>query len=228
MENPPNQNSLIFNPPPPDCILYLPGLPGGGAVIQDRSSWGNHGSITGAVWKKLPGGLWCLDFDGVDDGVIITNRGSLDFGYDSFSLRLWLYLAGEYSDLIGRYQSAQAGRWGFSIRNTSTVRFYPDSGYVELASDNLAGKWQSLAFVIDTEDSAVYLYQQGKLRNSAAFTPQVFSSSIALTIGKYITQQWGCLRGRIALCSIHRRALSALEIQNAFNKEKHLFGAWQK
>jgi len=228
MESPPNQNSLIFNPPPPDCVLYMPGLPGGGAAIQDRSSWGNHGSITGASWKKLPGGLWCLDFDGVDDYVSIADGDSLDFGYDSFSIRLWLYLLDTNGDLIGKYYGGQPGRWGLSIKDTYTIRFYGAAGIAEVITDNLVDKWQSLVFVIDMKDNEIHIYQQGKLRNSIGFIPQTFNNDIDLTIGKFSSEQWGFLRSRIALCSIHKRALSALEIQNTFNKEKHLFGAWQK
>jgi len=228
MESPPNQNSLIFNPPPPDCVLHMPGLPGGGAVIQDRSSWGNHGSITGAGWIKLPGGLWCLGFDGVDDCVTIADSHCLDFGYDSFSIRLWLYLTGTDGDLIGKYHSTQPGRWGFSIKNASTIRLYTTNSFSELAVDSLANKWQSLAFIVDTEESKAHVYQQGELKDSAEFIPQTFSNSVDLTIGKYSSAQWGFLSCNVALCSIYKRALSALEMQNTFNREKHLFGAWQK
>ena len=66
-----NRSNLIFDPPPFDCVLYLSGLPGGGSSIHDRSPWGNHGSITGAVWKKLSNGLWHPGFDGSDDYISI-------------------------------------------------------------------------------------------------------------------------------------------------------------
>ena len=228
MQSPPKQNNLIFNSPPPDCVLCLSGLPGGGNAIHDRSSRGNHGAITGAAWEKLPGGLWCLDFDGVDDCVTVNDGGSLDFGEDSFSIRLWLCLEGEHGDIIGKYQSAQPGRWGLSAKSASTIRFYNAAGSVEVAVGDLSGRWQSLSFVIDTKSGSIYIYQQGKLRSSGVFSPNTTSNSISLTIGRFTSEQWGCLQGKIALCSIHRRALDALEIQNYFNSEKHFFGAWQK
>jgi len=55
------------------CGLDLPGLPGGGNKIYDRSPYGNISAITGATWKRLPSGLWYLDFDGTDDYVDCGN-----------------------------------------------------------------------------------------------------------------------------------------------------------
>ncbi len=34
--------------------------------VFDKSKYGNHGTITGAVWRQLPSGLWALSFDGDD------------------------------------------------------------------------------------------------------------------------------------------------------------------
>ena len=156
-----NQNNLIFDPPPFDCVLYLPGLPGGSSTIHDRSPWGNHGSITGAAWKRLSNGLWYLSFDGSDDYAAIADKDSLDFSSGSFTVKLWLYLVGAYGDLIGKYHSAQAGRWGFSIKNATTIRFYSVAGQTELTVGNLANSWQSLTFLFNREDDKVYVYQQG-------------------------------------------------------------------
>jgi len=223
-----NRNNLIFDPPSFDCVLYLPGLPGGGSSIHDRSPRGNHGSITGAVWKRLSNGLWHLSFDGSDDYVSVTDADSLDFGNESFTIRLWLYLKGAYGDLIGKYHTSQAGIWGFSIKDTATIRFYNDSGAQELTADNLANSWQCLVFVVNRRDDKVYLYQQGCLKSSFGFTPQTFSNGVNLTIGKYTSAQWGNICCDVALCSIHKRALSGLEIQNAFDREKNIFGVWHK
>ncbi len=220
--------SLIFDPPPSDCVLYLTGLPGGNGKIHDRSPWGNHGGITGAIWKKLSNGLWHLGFDGSDDYVSVPDAFSLDFGNKSFTVRLWFYLKGACGDLIGKYQSYQTGNWGFSIKDAAAIRFYNDSGSPEMAADNLADGWQCLTFIVNREDNRVYLYQQSCLKDSVSFTPQTFSNSVNLTIGKYSSAQWGSLFCDIALCSIHKRALSGLEIQNAFDREKNLFGVWNK
>lgn len=223
-----NRSNLIFDPPSFDCVVHLPGLPGGNSFIHNRSPWSNHGSITGAAWKRLSNGFWYLSFDGSDDYAAISDNDSLDFGNHSFTVKLWLYLKGASGDLIGKYHSSQAGRWGFSVKNTATIRFYNESGAPELTVDNLSNSWQCLTFIINRQDNKVYVYQQGCLKDSTSFTPQTFSNTVGLTIGKYASAQWGNIHCDIALCSIHKRALSGLEIQNTFDHEKNIFGVWHK
>jgi len=43
-----DREDLVFSPPELGCVHYLPGLPGGGSKIHDRSPCGNIGTITGA------------------------------------------------------------------------------------------------------------------------------------------------------------------------------------
>ena len=62
-----DMNKLLFGASEPDSVLSLPGLPGGGSKIYDRSSYGNNVTVMGATWKVLPSGLWHLYFDGTDD-----------------------------------------------------------------------------------------------------------------------------------------------------------------
>ena len=62
-----DKEELVLNPPELGCVLSLSRFPGGGSKIHDRSPYGNHGTITGATWVRLPSGLWCLSFDGSDD-----------------------------------------------------------------------------------------------------------------------------------------------------------------
>ena len=84
-----DRDILVFEPPEPGCVLYLPGLPGGGGKIYDKSSYGNHGTITGAAWKRLPTGLWCLSFDGSDDYVNCGNSESLSIP-DAITIKAWV------------------------------------------------------------------------------------------------------------------------------------------
>jgi len=61
-----NVNGYDYPPCPSGSVLYLPGLPGQGATIWDRSKSATHGTITGAIWRRSVGGLWYLHFDGDD------------------------------------------------------------------------------------------------------------------------------------------------------------------
>jgi len=67
------RDKLIFDPPGPDCVLYLPGLPGGGGYLFDRSHHNNICAITGAAWERTQGGLWTTRYDGTDDWLCIDS-----------------------------------------------------------------------------------------------------------------------------------------------------------
>ena len=67
-----------------DCVLYLPltrnlraGVNDDDTTVYDRSNFGNHGTIYGAVWQTLPSGKSALSFDGVDDYVEVADSPSL-------------------------------------------------------------------------------------------------------------------------------------------------------
>ena len=53
---------------PSDAVYYAPMLRGGDSTLQNYATV-DFAPISGAVWKRLPIGLWYLDFDGVDDRV---------------------------------------------------------------------------------------------------------------------------------------------------------------
>ena len=57
------------------CVLDLASPlydPTNRSKIYDRSGKNNHCTIYGAIWTRLPGGLWALIFDGNDDYILDT------------------------------------------------------------------------------------------------------------------------------------------------------------
>ncbi len=77
------------------CVLDLASPlygPSSRLSVYDRSGYGNHGTITGAVWTKLPSGLWVLRYDGIDDFLAIPNAlGALAGALPTFTLSMWVY-----------------------------------------------------------------------------------------------------------------------------------------
>ena len=218
---------LMFMSPALEIPLSLRGLPGGGSKIYDRSQYGNHGTITGATWEKLPSGLWYLSFDGSDDIVTVANANCLNFGDSSFTLLLWVQEAEAYGDLIGKLGGIQTGHWGFTFVNFTTIRFCNGETVTPITTlTNYENKWCHYGLVVNRADDNFYVYQQGEYVDKAAFTAQSFTNAAALTVGGCAFSLWGNLQGSVALCSLHKRVLSALEMKDNFNREKHLFGVW--
>jgi hypothetical protein len=72
------------------CVLDLasPKFEPNKTYIFDKSKFGNHGTITGATWERLPSGLWVNSFDGTDD---VINCGATQvFNYNSVIIEVWL------------------------------------------------------------------------------------------------------------------------------------------
>lgn len=214
-------DELVFSPPELGCVLYLPGPSGGGSKIYDRSPYGNHGTITGAIWKRLPSGLWYLDYDGSDDytdcGTILTSVQTelTVLGWfnpdtvtsDDGMLRIGINTANGKLVLVVYNNRINAGINGA----------YNDVGFVITANI-----WRH--FALQYKAPVLNLFINGKLEatNGAVETSIDFSASNdgVLNIGRYNLRY----DGSVALVEVSLYALSALEIQNHFQQEKHLFG----
>ncbi len=101
------RDKILFDPPPLGAVLWLPGLPGAGNLIFNRSLYyRNHGTITGAMWK-YNGRIHYLDFDGVDDVVNITSSLTTTLGTAAFfvSFRFKTATVAAYPDIVCNMQA---------------------------------------------------------------------------------------------------------------------------
>lgn len=223
-----DREGLIFSPPQLGCVLYLPGLPGGDSKIYDRSPYGNIGTITGATWKRLPSGLWCLSFDGTDDYVGCGNATSLQLT-DKFSVEFW-------AKVVSGNEGVIAGKWyqAWEIKADATNFNVYVGMSVEPYWKNLDSKahgvditeWNHWAYVFDYTGGKVYFHVNGVYVNSEGWTNlEVQDNTKNVEIGRR-SGGGNDFEGSVALLRIHNRGVSALEIQNHFNQEKHLFGVW--
>ena len=221
-----DKEDSVFNPPQLGCVLSLTGLPGGASKIYDRSPYGNIGTITGATWKRLPSGLWYLDFDGSDDYVNCGNDASLDIT-DAITIEAWVKLPSTpsgWSRVLSK---------GYAYYTLS----FPPAGLAPIARiDGLSGGsgqeffgsaigtdvWTFLGLTYNKDGGAnnFRMYIDGKLDRVVTHTGQI-SPGGSLCVGSTdIPNEF--LSGYIALVMIYNRALSDLEMQNHFNQEKLL------
>ncbi len=229
-----DNDTLVYSPPDPGCVLYQPSLPGGSNRIHDRSPYGNHGTITGAVWTRVPSGLWFLSFDGVDDLVECADADCLDIT-DNITVIVWLKRSGtNHRDIIIAKRGGGAGNVGYEFEITV------DTGHVDqlqLGYQDNSGNWDDKQYSQSTIDTKwhqvastrtppkIRYFVDGKLDNEniPSYAMEV-QNSHCLRIGAISGVAY--LAGGMALLRIYNRVLSALEIQNAFNREKSLFGGW--
>ncbi len=248
-QKPAHANSLSTLPGP-GCVLYLPGLPGGGSKIYDRSPYGNVGTITGATWRRLPSGLWYLDFDGTDDYVNCGTHSSLDIT-DAITIKLWAYIDpaggmnGSYGYLLSKATGGTADG-GYAIffddrgaaLPTNAISFFviaSDASVGQVNPDNTipSAGWYH---IVGTHNKNLGGTKQVKLfvnaveKGTADFSKAIATNSYSLKISavSWDTSPYYRNEGTayITLVEIYNRDWTALEIQNSFNREKHLFGVW--
>jgi len=233
-------HAIGLSTPPIGCVLDLPGLPGGGNKIYDRSPYGNHGTITGATWERLPSGLWVTHFDGVNDLINCGSGSSLD-DLTNCTCLFWVYFdTSEYGE--GNYPTMfEKTRYRFNIYSAGgpthgrpwAYRYFEGGGSVtanSIGTEALsATTWYLLGYSFSSVDNKIRLYTNGV---EVSYTEQVAGVGTLvseagddLILGNRAGTD-NTLDGMLALIRMYNRVLSALEIQNHYQQEKHLFGVW--
>ena len=231
---------VLLAPPALGTVLSLTGLPGGSNKIHDRSPYGNVGTIVGATWAKLPGGLWCLSFDGSDD-LVSCGTSSVLNPSDDMTLMAWIKMSG--------FSGGNGNGFGIITRDAVNQRAYvfqiaATNGYINFyVSKTAAGAFTSLidTAAIPTErwnlvtgtyhfvadgSSLIEIFLNGVSRKNAsnAVGPIVSTTSETQIGNRQYVGVTIPFAGDIALPRVFNQALSPLDIQNIFHREKHLFG----
>lgn len=226
-----NCEDRVFNPPEPSCVICLPGLPGGGSKVYDRSAYGNHGTVTGATWVKLPSGLWCLSFDGVDDYVNVDDGTELKPA-SLITLKTWLYKTGDGTGneqgLISKRNIANnngywllhyepSDRLYFGLKTADSLK----SCYSNVGIAN--GTWYHFVGTFDGTTLRQYVNTVLQGNTNTGNAP-ISHDTTPLYLGR---QGSAYFKGYIAIPEIHSGVVwTALDAQNSFNREKRLFGVW--
>jgi len=223
-----------------NCVLYLPmtrnlraGINDTDTEVYDRSPFGNHGTIHGAVWQTLPSGKSVLSFDGVDDYVEVPDSASLDVT-DEITVMAWVKV-NSFNELyqnwiISRgtsYYSAEVGD-GYYIRlwDSGKVQFLIGDGgtsYHDLISPEgiiSTGNWYHIVGVFTGNQLKLYV-------NLQDFSSDTFSgyglgngTSLQIPVNKPGYQ----INGTIDEVRIYNRALSGEEIKRLFNLTRVFYG----
>ncbi len=214
---------IIFSTPAIGCVLDLPGLPGGGNKIYDRSPYGNHGTITGVTWERLPSGLWGLSFDGGDDYVLVPDVPSLDVAHMTVSL--WIY-PDDITTAAARHPLRKEEAY-IVQQFEDDIYIYPyiDGGYRSCKATAVlsATTWHHIVGTFN--GTSIMVYINGKRNNTTAYTGTINPSSNDLYVGAR-EGPTDYFKGDLALPRIWNYALSAMQARKIYDAEKHLFGVW--
>lgn len=208
---PRSDRSLVLDLAPP---LYYPSSL---SKIYDRSPFSNHGTITGATWKRLPSGLWLLNFDG-DDSIDCGDPVALRLAND-FSVEMWISLdasQGAFHDPIGHGHTSTDG-WIWqavaAAGNNLDCIFGNGIGISGPSFGDLRGAGWAHLLVTKSSVTGALAFKNGLLFDSlSARTGDIPNPSVSeLHIGQNAPGGRN-MRGRIGEVRIYDRVLSAAEI----------------
>ncbi len=217
-----NINGYDYPPAEPGCVLYLPGLPGQGATIWDRSGYGNNGTITGATWERLPSGLWVNSFDGTDD--YIDCGTALPTGYTGLTLVTWIYRssidAGEhyiFNKWAPEIYFAVSGNVLTAYCTVTGVQKGPCTSTTTINDS----KWHLAVYRWDGANMQIFV--DGIADGSPVAAVGTFGVAATLIIGSNNTHNGAWLDAKLGLPRMFTCALSANEITSIYNQERSLF-----
>jgi len=231
-------NGYEYPPCESGCVLYLPGLPGYGSTIWDRSNQDNHGTITGATWTRLPSGLWVLNFDGNDDYVEKTEanwRSSDGLG----TILMWIN-----TPVTGAEQCLFASSDTGTNTSYLECRIRAATDRLQMATQDAGGTLNAVQGAEAIADGTWHLV--GVQSNGTAWSlyRDGVSENIFGIVGANIGDWFGDITlrdnfsigvrhntglvndftGKIALPRVLNIALSDSEWENIYQRERYLFG----
>ena len=172
-----------------------------------------------------------MAFDGVDDYVDCGNDASLQLT-DNFTAEAWVY-PDEFDihmGIVGKRLGAETKGWILGRYNDNRFVFMSlgtdGEDYVFSDSAYTTSRWYHVVGTYDKDGGSnnIKIYLNGEQGDQATLAETIdYIDTGPFYIARY--PGGGALGyGLIALVRIHNRVLSALEIQNHFQREKHLFG----
>lgn len=211
----------------PGLVMHLPLNESSGSTAYDNSRYGNDGSLGGGTPANMP--VWVdrgLRFDGVDDYVDCGNDASIQLTGD-MSLSAWVKVSlGANSPIIAKDAGSADRGWYFSMLLTGEARALIAITATTIAyftTDNaiVDGVWTKMDMIYGGSEIAVYfdgIKQTGTQIGVVPATQR--NSTINVIIGKLTTARFN---GSIDQVRIHNRALSASNIVDLYNSEKHKY-----
>ncbi|MFC1986280.1 LamG-like jellyroll fold domain-containing protein [Chloroflexota bacterium] len=213
-----------------DLVLSLAMYEDDGSVVEDKSGYGNDGIATGTLWT--PNGRV---LDGTDDYINVPYSTSLN--NQRQSVFLWIN-----SDIILNTDlAAHVTFWEYrdeSLDGFEGYNFlYLDTGKLEVSIGKgsawgalstytttlAADTWYFVGFTYDQSDVKIYLDADLKETDNVGAFSVTFNSSEGHIGARYRSATPAIDReftGKIGEVMIYNRALTLLEIQDAYNTTK--------
>lgn len=202
------------------CVgAWAPSLGPTGLTLRDWSGYSNHGTLTnmdtGTDWVASQG-RYALDFDGVND-VVVVGKGSF-FSAANFSISFWMKGNETPSNfMIPLFNSSRPGDswnvgWGFYWYSSTGLRFFRgtyNGNTIDMTVTSPLA-WNHVAATVRGVQQTLYLNGIQVSQNSSASASLNDGHGLVFGEGNSSTYNYACQMDAIAY---HDRALQPQEVQ---------------
>lgn len=190
-----------------------------GATAVD-SEGGHDGALTGGpVWVVGQDG-GALDFDGINDHVIVTHNDALSLS-DTMSFSAWINpdaIGVNYKTVLTKDGGGSGSNYYFGLWQDELVfGFFSGGAFREVFTNGLgiqAGSWQQIAASFDNASKEVMLYLDGTLVHKGIINFSPTAVTADLTIG--ISPDGEYWRGLLDDVRIYNSVLSASVVSDLY------------
>ena len=202
------------------CVgAWAPCLGPTGSTLRDWSKCGNHGTLTNmdaaGDWV-VSGGCYALDFDGVND-VVVVGQGTF-FSAANFSISFWI--KGNETPvqyMIPVFNSTRPGDawnlgWGFFWNSSSVLRFFRGTFSGNTIDMTVASPltWNHVAATVGGTQQTLYLNGTQVSQNSSGIATTTIGQGLVFGEGNSSVYNYACQLDALAY---HNRVLQPQEVQ---------------
>lgn len=203
---------------------------GAGVTAADATEHGSNGTLYGATWSAGRVGAGALNFDGVDDRVVVTSGAGMTDIANDFTLSFWAYPRSTHQidpeDTTGsggtsgqryaydpRYRPGSDAGVGVSV-GTNGVSIYEHAYWympATLVHQATLTNWTHITLVYQNKQPRLYV--NGSLVRTGLTSPRSNVFIRPLDIGGMV---YGYFDGQLDDVRLYSRTLTAGEVQSLF------------
>lgn len=196
---------------------------GSGIVASDASKNDNTGTlINGPVWVEGKVGK-ALEFDGVNDKVLVGDKPSLDISGDAMSISAWINSAGanavnQYSHVVGKSNIGNTPYAAYlNTSNRAYVMGLNGTNTCAKQSGTYDNEWNLITTVYNGSNISVYV--NGELKGTCSKSGKISVNNDPFIIGDKGNgnNSPAPFKGKIDEVRVYNRALSADEVLSIYN-----------
>jgi hypothetical protein len=203
--------------PPPTGLVAAYGFEEStGTTVADRSGTGNTGTLTGPAWTATGRFGSALNFDGVDDRVVIADANSLDLT-TGMTLEAWVRptaAGGVWRSAVAKNGTGTVAYNLYANRNTNRPAVEINNGGLRIANGTAQLPLNTWSHIAGTYDgTTLRLYVNGTQVGTGTFTGSLLTTTGQLWIGgNAVWSEW--FAGTIDEVRVYNRVLTAAQIQS--------------